>query len=119
LEVEMPGDLTAEERKAVAQRVRWMFCLDEDLSAFHARCGEVAGLRRAAQRRQGRLLRASSVFEEVIKTLCCVNARWAQSVNMAARLVERYGEPLPEEPARRAFPRPEALAAADPREAQE
>jgi N-glycosylase/DNA lyase len=96
-----------------------MFCLDEDLGAFHAFCAGQPGLRRAAERRQGRLLRSPAVFEELIKTLCCVNARWAQSVRMAERLTARYGAPLPSNPERRAFPAPAALAAADPREAQE
>src|SRR5205085_498106 len=84
---------------------------------FHQQCAALPGLGRAAERRQGRLLRCPTVFEELIKTLCCVNARWAQSVKMAARLVERYGELLPGDPARRAFPTPEALAGGDPGEA--
>src|SRR6266536_2997744 len=89
IEVEGEG-LDVGDLESLAARVRWMFCLDEDLSAFHAYGAEVPGLRRAAERRQGRLLRSPTVFEEVIKTLCCVNARWAQSVKMAERLVERY-----------------------------
>jgi N-glycosylase/DNA lyase len=121
LRVEVAGAdaLSEADLAAVRDRARWMFGLDEDLAAFHARCAAVPGLRRAGERRQGRMLRAPAVFEEVIKTLCCVNARWAQSVRMAGRLVERYGEPLPADAGRRAFPTPEALAAADPQEAQE
>jgi 3-methyladenine DNA glycosylase/8-oxoguanine DNA glycosylase len=112
-------DLSDSDWAAVRERARWMFGLDEELAEFHARCEAVPGLQRAAERRQGRMLRAPTVFEEVIKTLCCVNARWAQSVRMAERLMEQYGEPLPPDPNRRAFPTPAALAAADPRAAQE
>jgi 3-methyladenine DNA glycosylase/8-oxoguanine DNA glycosylase len=123
LSVEVAPDgaaaLAAADREALVARARWIFCLDEDLSAFHDFCAAQPGLRRAAERRQGRLLRSPTVFEELIKTLCCVNARWAQSVRMAERLVEHYGEPLPQDPARRAFPEPAALAATDPAQAQE
>jgi N-glycosylase/DNA lyase len=52
------------------------------------------------------------LFEDIVKTICTTNTRWAQTKRMVANLVAAFGEPWPLAPEWRAFPTPAALAAA-------
>jgi 3-methyladenine DNA glycosylase/8-oxoguanine DNA glycosylase len=98
-------------RAAVAHVLR----LDEDLSAFYAELAADADLSWAA-RGAGRMVRAPTVFEEVVKTICTTNCTWSATERMIGALVEHLGEPAAgapgDGPYGRAFPTPEAMAAA-------
>jgi N-glycosylase/DNA lyase len=100
---------------AITTSVRRMLCLDDDLSDFYAACGRDPELAWAGGG-AGRLLRSPSVFEDVIKTVCTTNCAWSATERMVGALVGRLGEPAPGAPpqgaAGRAFPTPEAMAAA-------
>ncbi len=100
---------------ALTAAVRRMLCLDDDLSGFYAACADDPALS-WARRGAGRLLRAPTVFEDVVKTVCTTNCAWSATERMTGALVGRLGEPAPgaspEGVAGRAFPTPEALAAA-------
>jgi 3-methyladenine DNA glycosylase/8-oxoguanine DNA glycosylase len=100
---------------AIAASVRRMLCLDDDLSGFYAACAGDPALA-WARGGAGRLLRSPTVFEDVIKTVCTTNCAWSATERMDGALVGRLGEPapgaLPEGVAGRAFPTPEAMAAA-------
>ena len=90
-----------------------------------ARRGPLRLLRRAPpptptspgrRRAPGRLVRSPTVFEEVVKTICTTNCAWSATERMVGALVEHLGEPAvgaPDGPYGRAFPTPEAMAAAD------
>jgi 3-methyladenine DNA glycosylase/8-oxoguanine DNA glycosylase len=67
-------------------------------------------LARAEEKAQGRVLRCPSLFEDVVKTILTTNTLWAATRRMTANLVDQYGDPLPADPARRAFPTPGRLA---------
>ncbi|MDB4979506.1 MAG: HhH-GPD family protein, partial [Myxococcales bacterium] len=56
----------------------------------------------------GRLLRAPTVFEDVVKMLCTTNCSWGLTRVMVERLVTRAGAAAPD--GTRAFPTAEALA---------
>jgi 3-methyladenine DNA glycosylase/8-oxoguanine DNA glycosylase len=100
---------------ALRAAVRRMLCLDDDLSAFYAACegDEALDWARAGA---GRLLRSPTVFEDVVKTVCTTNCAWSATERMVGALVGRLGEPAPGAPpgavSGRAFPTPEAVAAA-------
>ncbi len=100
---------------ALAAAVERMFCLGDDLSAFYAAVSADPGLAWAA-RGAGRLLRSPSVFEDVVKTVCTTNCAWSATERMVGALVGRLGEPAPGAPpgqvSGRAFPSPQAMAAA-------
>ena len=100
---------------ALAAAVRRMLCLDDDLSGFYAAVAADPDLAWAA-RGAGRLLRSPTVFEDVVKTVCTTNCAWSATERMVGALVGRLGEPAPGAPptgvAARAFPTPEAMAAA-------
>jgi 3-methyladenine DNA glycosylase/8-oxoguanine DNA glycosylase len=58
-------------------------------------------------------LRSPSLFEDVIKTILTTNTLWAATLRMNKNLINQFGEPLPGDPERKAFPTPQALAQVD------
>jgi 3-methyladenine DNA glycosylase/8-oxoguanine DNA glycosylase len=97
-------------REALSATIAHMFRLDEDLSGFYAVVstdGELAWCASGA----GRMLRAPTVFEDVVKTICTTNTAWSGTRKMTAALVDELGVEAPG--GRRAFPTPEAMAEAD------
>jgi 3-methyladenine DNA glycosylase/8-oxoguanine DNA glycosylase len=117
--VEVAGrQLTAAQLERVREAVAHVLRLDEDLSSFYERASADPDLAWAAAG-AGRLIRSPTVFEEVVKTICTTNCTWAATERMVGALVEHLGEPAPGAPRRgpygRAFPAPEAMAAADER----
>lgn len=89
--------------------------LDEDLSEFYemtAADPDLAWVSSGA----GRMIRSRTVFEEVVKTVCTTNCTWSATVRMVNAIAEHLGEAAadapPQGPAGRAFPTPEAMAAA-------
>ena len=96
--------------KELAATVRHMFRLDEDLSPFYtlvAKDGELSWCATGA----GRMLRAPTVFEDVVKTICTTNTAWSGTRKMTAALVDNLGVEAPG--GARTFPTPEAMAAAN------
>src|SRR5207237_9245972 len=90
--------------------VRRILNLDEDLSEFYALVQDDPDLLWAASG-AGRMLRTSTVFEAVVKTVCTTNCAWSATVRMVTALVEHLGEPAAGGRAR-AFPTPAARARA-------
>jgi 3-methyladenine DNA glycosylase/8-oxoguanine DNA glycosylase len=89
--------------------VRHMLRLDADLSAFYAVALADEGLAWAAEG-AGRMIRSSTVFEDVVKTICTTNCAWSATVRMTTALVEQLGAEAPD--GRHAFPSPAAMAEA-------
>jgi 3-methyladenine DNA glycosylase/8-oxoguanine DNA glycosylase len=103
------------QKGAVLAAVAHILRLDEDLSPFYAVAAADPDLAWAT-RGAGRLVRSPTVFEEVVKTICTTNCAWSATERMVGALVEQLGEPAagaPTGPYGRAFPTPEAMAAAD------
>lgn len=96
--------------------VRHVLRLDEDLSPFYALVVEDPDLAWAAAG-AGRMVRAATVFEDVVKTICTTNCAWSATERMVTALVAHLGAPAPgapaEGPQQRAFPTPRAMAGAD------
>jgi 3-methyladenine DNA glycosylase/8-oxoguanine DNA glycosylase len=109
-----PGVAVIEGRapRRVAEAVRHVLRLDEDLSALYVRLAEDPALSWAANG-AGRWMRSQTVFEDVVKTICTTNCAWSGTVRMVTALVEELGEES--DRGRRAFPTPEAMAAAPER----
>jgi N-glycosylase/DNA lyase len=90
--------------------VAHMFRLDEDLSGFYRLVGadgELAWCARGA----GRMLRAPTVFEDVVKTICTTNTAWSGTRKMTAALVDGLGMKAPG--GRHTFPTAATMAEAD------
>jgi 3-methyladenine DNA glycosylase/8-oxoguanine DNA glycosylase len=104
-----PSARTADD---VVARVRHVLALDEDLSGFYELVAGDPELSWSALG-AGRMLRAPSVFEDVIKTICTTNTAWSATRRMVTALVTNLGTEAPGD--RYAFPTAEAMAAADER----
>ena len=112
--------LNSPERKEVTNKVTWMFGLDMDFSAFYAATQAEPRLARAKKQALGRLLRAPTLFEDVVKTILTTNTLWTVTKNMTHKLVNELGAsttpaaPLSAGANNKAFPTPEAIAASSP-----
>jgi len=86
------GGLDAAGWKAIEDTAAHMFQLDRDLSEF-VRLARGAGdsFGTAVGRGFGRLLRAPTLFEDVVKILATTNTTWAGTVAMARNLVRLTG----------------------------
>ena len=108
-----PGSRAQEQ---VVERVRYVLRMDEDLSEFYGLIASDPDLAWAATG-AGRLVRSPTAFEDVVKTVCTTNCSWAATTKMVTALVQHLGEPAAGAPQSsavgRAFPTPEAMAAAD------
>jgi 3-methyladenine DNA glycosylase/8-oxoguanine DNA glycosylase len=108
-------DITPDLAAALMAQVRHVLSLDADLSAFYAIAADDPDLAWVVQG-AGRMVRSPTVFEDVVKTICTTNTSWGGTTRMVNALVEHLGEKAPGAPATgpygRAFPTPEAMAAA-------
>ena len=95
---------------ALADAIRHMFRLDEDLSAFYVLVRDDPELDWCSVG-AGRMLRAPTVFEDVVKTICTTNTAWSGTRKMTAALVDNLGVEAPG--GARSFPTAEAMAAPD------
>ena len=95
---------------ALLTGVRHVLRLDADLSGFYDLLADDPELSWAVQG-AGRLLRAPSVFCDVVRTICTTNCAWSATTRMVRALVDTLGEPTADG-AMRAFPTPAAMAAA-------
>lgn len=106
--------LDAAERREVKEKAAWIFGFDMDFSRFYSATRREPKLRHARKLALGRMLRSPTLFEDVIKTILTTNTLWIATKNMTRKLVDELGEPLREDPARKAFPTPGAIAVSSP-----
>ncbi len=111
LRIEVDETLRESEKVEVKGKVSWMLGLERDFSEFYALVEDVPKLAQVIEKRQGRILRSSTFFEDTVKTILTTNTSWGGTIRMVDALVSAFGEPLPADPSRRAFPAPGALAA--------
>ncbi len=110
-----PGAAATDE---IADGVRRVLRLDEDLSAFYDLAAQDPELAWVPGAGAGRMIRSPTVFEEVVKTICTTNCTWSATERMVAALVEHLGDPATAArpgPLGRAFPTAEAMASAGER----
>jgi len=73
-------------RRAMIARMRRMLRLDEDLRGFFAMAADKPRIAPATARGWGRILRGSSLWEDVAKALLGTNVAWRQAVRMIDQL---------------------------------
>jgi N-glycosylase/DNA lyase len=113
IDVRSRGALTTQQRREIVAQLSTCLRLAEDFRPFHAAARRAPGYRWIAASRAGRLLRAPTVFEDLVKMICTTNCTWALTTLMVTRLVETFG--VREEGVGISFPTPEALAWSDER----
>ena len=109
----IPGNKVGDvDRRFIRSSVRWMFRADEDFSEFWRLCRGHGVLRHCKTSQTGALLRCPTVFEDVVKTICTINAHWRNTKRMVANLCRLFGEACPGDGEAFTFPDPDRLAAA-------
>lgn len=104
--VESPG----RRRREIEAVVRRVLAFDVDLGPFHRAVRASPALSWIAETGTGRLLRAPTVFEDLVKLVLTTNCSWSLTVRTVEALVRLWGEPAAD--GTRAFPTAAALARA-------
>lgn len=93
----------------IIRDVRHMLRLDDDMTQFYDAVAGDQDFSWIASSGAGRLLRAPTVFEDLVKMICTTNCSWALTDKMINGLVDALGRKSSD--GRPAFPTPEAMAA--------
>ncbi len=88
--------------------VRHILRIDEDLTEFYSRIEQSKAILWVKRNGAGRLLRSSTVWEDLVKTICTTNCSWSLTRIMVANLVDKLGEQGND--GRRSFPTASAMA---------
>jgi 3-methyladenine DNA glycosylase/8-oxoguanine DNA glycosylase len=88
--------------------VRHMLRLDDNMDEFYGQVAADPAFSWIAVEGAGRLLRAPTVFEDLIKMVCTTNCSWALTEVMVNRLVRKLGRKTKD--GKYSFPTPEAMA---------
>ncbi len=89
--------------------VRDILAFDVDLEPFYRRTDSDPGFRWVRAAGAGRLLRAPTVYEDLVKLICTTNCTWSSTRRMVSALILHLGSIGPG--GRRAFPTPPRMAA--------
>jgi 3-methyladenine DNA glycosylase/8-oxoguanine DNA glycosylase len=92
----------------ITRDVRHMLRLDEEMSNFYDAVAGDPDFSWIASSGAGRLLRAPTVFEDLVKMICTTNCSWALTRKMVDGLINALGRASND--GGRAFPTPEAMS---------
>lgn len=109
LRIEADETLNQAAETVITKTVRHMVRLDDDLKSFYAAVSNNENFEWIAREGAGRLLRAPTVFEDLVKMICTTNCSWALTDKMVNALVKLLGAEAPD--GRKSFPTPQAMAA--------
>ncbi len=107
LNIQTEGQVYPTDAHEIDAVVRAMLAVDRDMTVFYAALPPGYDWVKAA--RVGRMLRAPSVWEDMVKTLLTTNTTWKQTTDMVKRLMD-FGD---DSEFGRAFPTPAQIAAVD------
>lgn len=108
LKVENDVKLTRDEKCELKLKMRSMFRLDEDYEIFYREVRRYPEFLWALKHGAGRLLRAPSVFEDVVKMICTTNCTWGLTQLMVRNMTEKLGRKAPDGSS--TFPEPRDMA---------
>jgi 3-methyladenine DNA glycosylase/8-oxoguanine DNA glycosylase len=113
ISIETNATLTKSETAELSELITWMLGLDMDLSQFYTVARAEPKLAHVEVKAYGRVLRSSTFFEDVLKTILTTNTLWAATKRMNLNLIDTYGETEPAT-GKKAFPTPVSIAASSP-----
>ena len=108
LEIETDADGGEAE---IVRKIRRIFQLDLDVAGFHRFCASRPELAHIPQKKQGRILRSPTLWEDAVKVILTTNTTWGQTRTMTRRFVAEWGAAHTSDPEVRAFPLPQRIAA--------
>lgn len=106
--VKLSRDISQRAMEKVTRDVRHMLRLDDDMTRFYGAVASDPEFSWIASSGAGRLLRAPTVFEDLVKMICTTNCSWALTDKMVNGLVDSLGRES--SGGRRSFPTAEAMA---------
>jgi len=108
LKIEVDGDLNSAAVSQIKEDVARIFRFNDDLDGFYQLLKNEKDLSWIARQKAGRLLRSTTVFEDLIKTICTTNCSWSLTKIMVTNLVEKLGQTTTD--GKMLFPSAEAMA---------
>jgi 3-methyladenine DNA glycosylase/8-oxoguanine DNA glycosylase len=106
--VNVPRTVGTRALEKITRDVRHMLRLDDDMTHFYNAVARETDFSWIADSGAGRLLRAPTVFEDLVKMICTTNCSWALTDKMVNGLVDALGREAG--PGRRTFPTPDMMA---------
>ena len=100
--------LSKEQKAHIKHQLRVCLRLDEELSEFYAEAQRSPRFRWIPKAGAGRMLRAPTVFEDVVKMICTTNCSWSLTEVIVQNLTMRLGKCF--EDGKYSFPTPESIA---------
>ena len=94
--------------ETIVRDVRHMFRLDDDMNRFYSAVAAEADFSWILAEGAGRLLRAPTVFEDLVKMMCTTNCSWALTEKMVGGLVDELGRASDD--GRKSFPTASVMA---------
>jgi N-glycosylase/DNA lyase len=92
----------------IRNAVRHMLRLDDNMDEFYRHVAADPEFSWIAAEGAGRLLRAPTVFEDLVKMVCTTNCSWSLTAVMVNQLVQNLGRKTKD--GKQSFPTPEAMA---------
>lgn len=108
VKVKLPREAGETASGKIIRDVRHMLRLDDDMTHFYKAVAGDADFSWIASSGAGRLLRAPTVFEDLVKMICTTNCSWALTDKMINSLVDALGRKS--NGGRRSFPTPDSMA---------
>ena len=100
--------LTGQDTEEISHKTRRMLRLGENLQPFLDIARRTPGLE-TIQHNGVHILRGATFFEDVIKAIILTEEEKARQGQHITWIVDRFGDPLPSNPTRHAFPTPQQL----------
>jgi 3-methyladenine DNA glycosylase/8-oxoguanine DNA glycosylase len=107
LKIEVQDQIDNLTEAKIKRDVGHIFRFDEDLQDFYRIIKSEKHLGWVIKQKAGRLLRSTTVFEDLIKSICTTNCSWALTKIMVTNLVEKLGETASD--GKKCFPTAEAM----------
>lgn len=100
--------LTGKETEEISHKTRRMLRLGENLQPFLDIARHTPGLEKTLHK-GAHILRGATFFEDVIKAIILTQEEKARQGQRITWIVDRFGDPLPSNPTRHAFPTPQQM----------
>lgn len=108
IDLESRVRLTPAQQREVRIQLRACFRMDEQFTDFYSEARKNKQFRWIVKARAGRMLRAPTVFEDVVKMICTTNCSWSLTESMVRNLTTQLGEPARDDIF--SFPTPQKIA---------
>lgn len=107
-EIQSNKKLSATHKTEIKTQLRACFRLSEKMQEFYEEARRYKHYRWIPTSGAGRMLRAPTVFEDVVKMICTTNCSWALTESMVGNLTTKLGKHFGD--GLHSFPAPEAMA---------